>query len=245
MEVQTDSERVRTSRKMVLEFLGSSVDISLAGPAAPDGSIAAYAERYGADPSRYGPAAAPAAAGERDAHEAGHHHAPPAMRRPRPSPSRPRSTTTSTSATTRSASSATSASRPAARTPRTRSRSPSPAAASTPASRPSRPSRCRIGLRLLRQLHRRLPDRRADVQVRVRHARGRDVGRVAQTVTETICPYCGVGCAVELHVQDNRIVKVTSPLDSSVTDGHLCIKGRFGFEFVNERPKGGSTSPER
>ena len=36
----------------------------------------------------------------------------------------------------------------------------------------------RVGLRLLRQLHRRLPDRRADVQVRVRHARGRDLGRV-------------------------------------------------------------------
>ena len=58
----------------------------------------------------------------------------------------------------------------------------------------------------------------------------------AQTVTETICPYCGVGCAVELHAQDDRIVKVTSPSDSSVTDGHLCIKGRFGFEFVNNRP---------
>ena len=41
---------------MVLEFLGSSVDLSLAGPIAPDGSIAAYAERYGADPGRYGPA---------------------------------------------------------------------------------------------------------------------------------------------------------------------------------------------
>ena len=59
----------------------------------------------------------------------------------------------------------------------------------------------------------------------------------AQTVTSTICPYCGVGCVVDLHVQDERILKVTSPLDSSVTDGHLCIKGRFGFEFVNERPK--------
>ncbi|HEY6014839.1 MAG TPA: 4Fe-4S binding protein, partial [Candidatus Limnocylindrales bacterium] len=58
----------------------------------------------------------------------------------------------------------------------------------------------------------------------------------AQTVTDTICPYCGVGCAVSLHVQDDRIVKVTSPADSSVTDGHLCIKGRFGFEFVNSRP---------
>ena len=54
-------------------------------------------------------------------------------------------------------------------------------------------------------------------------------------MTDTICPYCGVGCALDLHVQDNEIVKVTSPLDSSVTDGHLCIKGRFGFEFVQNR----------
>ena len=61
----------------------------------------------------------------------------------------------------------------------------------------------------------------------------------AQTVTDTICPYCGVGCAVSLHEQDDRIVKVTSPTDSSVTDGHLCIKGRFGFEFVNNRPPQG------
>jgi NADP-reducing hydrogenase subunit HndD len=57
-----------------------------------------------------------------------------------------------------------------------------------------------------------------------------------QTVTNTICPYCGVGCSLDLVVQDDEIVKVTSPLDSSVTEGHLCIKGRFGFEFVNERP---------
>ncbi len=57
----------------------------------------------------------------------------------------------------------------------------------------------------------------------------------SQTVTETICPYCGVGCALELHVQDNTIVTVTSPLDSSVTDGHLCVKGRFGFQFVQSR----------
>ena len=64
MEVQTDSERVRHSRRMVLEFLGSSVDLSLAGPITPDGSIAAYAERYGADATRYGPSAPPAPAGE-------------------------------------------------------------------------------------------------------------------------------------------------------------------------------------
>jgi predicted molibdopterin-dependent oxidoreductase YjgC len=58
-----------------------------------------------------------------------------------------------------------------------------------------------------------------------------------QTVTETVCPYCGVGCMLELHVQDNSIVKVTSPLDHSVTSGHLCVKGRFGFQFVQKRAK--------
>ena len=57
----------------------------------------------------------------------------------------------------------------------------------------------------------------------------------AQTVTDTICPYCGVGCAVSLHAQDDRIVKVTSPFDNEVTRGNLCVKGRFGFEYVNNR----------
>ncbi len=55
-----------------------------------------------------------------------------------------------------------------------------------------------------------------------------------QTVTRTVCSYCGVGCNLELHVQDERIVKVTSPLDHAVTSGHLCIKGRFGYEYVQE-----------
>jgi predicted molibdopterin-dependent oxidoreductase YjgC len=57
----------------------------------------------------------------------------------------------------------------------------------------------------------------------------------AQTRVDTVCPYCGVGCALTLHVQDERIVKVTSPTESTVTDGHLCIKGRFGYEFVHKR----------
>jgi predicted molibdopterin-dependent oxidoreductase YjgC len=57
----------------------------------------------------------------------------------------------------------------------------------------------------------------------------------AQTVTHTICPYCGVGCTLQLHVQENQIVRVTSPLDHDVTSGHLCIKGRFGWQFVQNR----------
>ena len=56
-----------------------------------------------------------------------------------------------------------------------------------------------------------------------------------QAITQTVCPYCGVGCMLELHVQDNSIVKVTSPLDNSVTEGNLCVKGRFGFQFVQRR----------
>ncbi len=54
-----------------------------------------------------------------------------------------------------------------------------------------------------------------------------------QSVTRTVCSYCGVGCNLELHVQDERIVKVTSPADHSVTSGHLCIKGRFGWQYVH------------
>jgi len=54
-----------------------------------------------------------------------------------------------------------------------------------------------------------------------------------QTQTDTICPHCGVGCTLRLHVQDNRIVKVTSPLDHDITKGNLCIKGRFGWQFVH------------
>jgi predicted molibdopterin-dependent oxidoreductase YjgC len=53
-----------------------------------------------------------------------------------------------------------------------------------------------------------------------------------QTEVRTVCPYCGVGCNLELHVQDGEIVKVTSPDDHDVTRGNLCVKGRFGFEFV-------------
>jgi predicted molibdopterin-dependent oxidoreductase YjgC len=56
-----------------------------------------------------------------------------------------------------------------------------------------------------------------------------------QTVTDTICPYCGVGCTLQLHVQDNSIVRVTSPLDHDVTSGNLCIKGRFGWQFVQNK----------
>jgi predicted molibdopterin-dependent oxidoreductase YjgC len=53
-----------------------------------------------------------------------------------------------------------------------------------------------------------------------------------QTQTDTICPYCGVGCTLTLHVQDGEIVKATSPLANPITAGNLCVKGRFGWRFV-------------
>jgi predicted molibdopterin-dependent oxidoreductase YjgC len=56
-----------------------------------------------------------------------------------------------------------------------------------------------------------------------------------QTKTDTICGYCGVGCTLTVHAQDGEIVKVSSPADHDVTHGHLCIKGRFGWKFVGDR----------
>ena len=56
-----------------------------------------------------------------------------------------------------------------------------------------------------------------------------------QTEVDTVCPYCGVGCNLTMHVQDGAIVKVTSPDDHDVTRGNLCVKGRFGYRYVQNR----------
>src|SRR5579863_772165 len=71
MKVHTDSERVKTSRKMVLEFLASSADMSLASA-----DVQRWIAEYGVDPARYGAPAPDHEAGERDAARAGEHHAP-------------------------------------------------------------------------------------------------------------------------------------------------------------------------
>jgi predicted molibdopterin-dependent oxidoreductase YjgC len=60
-----------------------------------------------------------------------------------------------------------------------------------------------------------------------------------QTRVDTICPYCGVGCTLTLHVQDGEIVKASSPLENSITLGNLCVKGRFGWRFVQSGSDGG------
>jgi predicted molibdopterin-dependent oxidoreductase YjgC len=48
----------------------------------------------------------------------------------------------------------------------------------------------------------------------------------------TTCPYCGVGCQLWLHVKDGRIVKVTGVEDAAPNQGRLCVKGRFGYDFI-------------
>ncbi len=236
MDVQTDSERVRHSRRLVIELLGSSVDLDLAGPAAPDGSLAAYAKRYQADPARFGPPSSPAPAGAREAAEAGHHHA--ASGDP----------------------TAANVAQPVKIDNELYVRDYSRCilcykcveACGTDAQNTFAIAVAGRGFdaRISTEWNVGLPDSACvycgncigvcptgALMFRSEHEL-RAAGtwdESAQTVTDTICPYCGVGCTLSLHVQDNDIVKVTSPLDSSVTDGHLCIKGRFGFQFVQNR----------
>lgn len=49
---------------------------------------------------------------------------------------------------------------------------------------------------------------------------------------DTVCPFCGVGCNITLNVRRNEIIRVTSKEDT-LNEGWLCVKGRFGYKFVN------------
>jgi formate dehydrogenase alpha subunit len=52
------------------------------------------------------------------------------------------------------------------------------------------------------------------------------------TVRST-CPYCGVGCQVLLNVKDERIMRIDAPFDAAPNYGRLCVKGRFGADYVH------------
>lgn len=52
------------------------------------------------------------------------------------------------------------------------------------------------------------------------------------TKVRSTCPYCGVGCQLWLHVKDGRIIKVTGVEDGAPNKGRLCVKGRFGYDFI-------------
>jgi len=226
MVVHTDSDRVCLSRRMVLEFLASSVDLSLA-PA-----MGEYLRRYNAHPERLGP---PAAGGERNFQPAGHHH-------------RPDGPTAETVAQpvkidnelyvrdysrcilcykcveacgidAQNTFAIAVAGRGFDARISTEFAVPLPESACVYCGNCI--GVCPTGALMFRSEYERRRAGQWDEQ--------------QQTATDTICPYCGVGCTLTLHVQDNQIVKVTSPLDHDVGHGHLCIKGRFGWQFVQNR----------
>ena len=230
MNVLTDSERVRTSRKMVLEFLASSVDLDYTAP-----EVRGWIEQYGADARRYGPPAPARAAGERDAARPGEHHFAGGAE-------------------------AETVAQPVKYDNDSYVRDYSRCilcykcveACGEDAQNTFAIAVAGRGFdaRISTEFDNALPDSACVYcgncigvcptgalmpasEYKMRQSGEWDESR--QSVTTTICPYCGVGCNLELHVQDNRIVKVTSPLDHDVTSGHLCVKGRFGFEFVQGR----------
>ena len=55
----------------------------------------------------------------------------------------------------------------------------------------------------------------------------------AEKKVTTTCSYCGVGCQFDLNVVDNQIVRVTSNPNAPANGMHLCVKGRFGYSYVN------------
>jgi predicted molibdopterin-dependent oxidoreductase YjgC len=229
MKVKTDSERVRHSRRMVLEFLGSSVDLSTTPNA--DG----WMEEYGARPERYGPPAPAAAAGERDHAQAGHHHAGDGQTAARVA----QPVKVDNELYVRDYSKCilcykcvegcgsdwqnTYAIAVAGRG--------FDARIATEFAVPLPDSACVYCGNCIAVC----PTGALMFKSEYDHRQAGTWDEPGQTRTDTICPYCGVGCNLTLHVQDNEIVKVTSPLDHDVTSGNLCIKGRFGFQHVQSR----------
>jgi predicted molibdopterin-dependent oxidoreductase YjgC len=236
MVVRTDSERVRRSRKMVMEFLASSTDLSTTPIAAE------YLERYEADPERYGPPAPPDP--DRDRKRTGHHEEPDGQ----------------TAATVhapikidndlyvrdyskcilcykcvdacgeqwQNTFAIAVAGRGFDARISTEFANPLPESACVYCGNCI--AVCPTGALMFASEH------------ELREAGAWDESR--QTQTDTICPYCGVGCTLTLHVQDNQIVKVGSPHDHDVTSGNLCIKGRFGFQHVSAQPADTRSEPE-
>ena len=203
MNVKTDSERVRHSRKVVLELLGSSVDMSLAKDFAP------LAARYGADPKRLeGASMAQPVKVDNDQFVRDYSKCMLCYKCVEACGTDAQNTfAISVAGRGFEASIAT--------------EQQVPLGDSACVFCGNCVGVCPTGALMFKTEH--------DLRVAGKWDESK------QTVTDTICPYCGVGCTLTLRVQDNEIVRVTSPSDSSVTGGHLCVKGRFGLSFVSNK----------
>ena len=227
MVVKTRSERVDLSRRLVLEMLASSVDLSTT----PE--VNRWMREYHARPERFGPPAPPAPAGQRDAVVPGHHAPPdPDYAATVAQPTKvdndlyvrdygkcilcykcveacgPDHQNTFAIAVAGRGFDA---------------RISTELAVPLPASACVYCGNC-IAVCPTGAL---MPKREYDAR-----AAG-EWKEEEQTTVDTICPYCGVGCTLTLHVQDQEIMKATSPLENAITLGNLCIKGRFGWRFVH------------
>ena len=214
MKIQTDSERVRHSRRVVLEFLGSSVDISLTAP-----EVHGWMNRYGADVNRFGPAAATVEEPVKIDNELYVRDYSRCILCYK--------CVEACGVDAQNTFALGVAGRGFDAHISTEFTTPLPESACVYCGNCI--GVCPTGALMFKS------------EYDMRQAGTWDESK--QTVTETVCAYCGVGCMLELHVQDNSIVKVTSPLDHSVTAGHLCVKGRFGYQFVQKRQGQGGRAP--
>jgi len=51
-------------------------------------------------------------------------------------------------------------------------------------------------------------------------------------IVQTTCAYCGVGCQLNLHIKDHMVYRVSAPFDQPPNYGKLCVKGRFGHDYL-------------
>ena len=208
MKIQTDSDRVRHSRRVVLEFLGSSVDMSLTGS-----DVHTWIDRYGADVQRFGPAAATVEQPVKIDNELYVRDYSRCILCYK--------CVEACGVDAQNTFALGVAGRGFDAHISTEYTTPLPESACVYCGNCI--GVCPTGALMFKS------------EYDMRQAGTWDESK--QMVTETVCAYCGVGCMLELDVQDNSIVKVTSPLDHSVTAGHLCVKGRFGYQFVQKRKR--------
>ena len=206
MQIKTDSERVRLSRRLVLEFLASAVDISTAS------QFAGYMERYGAKPERFGANAAgnkqPVKI-DNDLYVRDYSKCILCYK-----------CVEACGVDAQNTFAIAVAGRGFSATIATEFEVPLPESACVYCGNCI--GVCPTGALMFKS------------EYEMRQTGTWDESRQEQTTT--ICPYCGVGCNLTVHEQDGKIVKVTSPLDHDVTHGNLCIKGRFGWQFVQIEP---------